>query len=88
MTKSKTDGLVLGIDIGNTNTVIGLFEGTKLVRHWRMQTEDDKTADEYGILLWSMFQAAGMPHPRVSGAVACTANGRMSGRATGAVAPP
>jgi type III pantothenate kinase len=62
-------GLMMGIDIGNTNTVIGLFEGKKLVRHWRMRTEDDKTADEYGLLLWSMFQAAGMPQPRVSGAV-------------------
>jgi type III pantothenate kinase len=69
MTTKVRGGLMMGIDIGNTNTVIGLFDGKKLVRHWRMRTEDDKTADEYGLLLWSMFQAAGMPEPRVSGAV-------------------
>jgi type III pantothenate kinase len=69
MTKGKTDGFVLAIDVGNTNTVIGLFDDKTLVHNWRMVTEADKTADEYGILLWSMFQAAGLQAPRVRGAV-------------------
>ena len=65
----KNDGYVLAIDVGNTNTVIGLFDGKQLVRHWRTRTESDKTTDEYGILLWSFFEAAGMPRPGIQGAI-------------------
>jgi type III pantothenate kinase len=67
MARSSANGLVMAMDVGNTNTVIGLFDGKKLVCHWRTRTEADKTADEYGILLWSMFQAADMPAPDVRG---------------------
>ena len=65
----KNGGYVLAIDVGNTNTVIGLFDGKQLVRHWRTRTESDKTPDEYGVTLWSFFEAAGMPRPSVEGAI-------------------
>lgn len=42
---------MLTIDVGNTNTVLGLFEGDRLVRHWRIASDRQKTADEYGALL-------------------------------------
>jgi type III pantothenate kinase len=67
MARSKGNGFVMAIDVGNTNTVFGLFDGKKLVHHWRTRTEADKTHDEYGMLLWSLFQAADMQRPRVSG---------------------
>ena len=60
-------GLVMAIDVGNTNTVIGLFDGVELIRHWRLKTESDRTSDEYGMLLWSLFRAADMPVPKVRG---------------------
>jgi type III pantothenate kinase len=68
MPRSK-EGLVMAIDVGNTNTVIGLFEGKTLVHHWRTRTESDQTADEYGMLMWSLFQAANVARPRVCGVI-------------------
>jgi type III pantothenate kinase len=48
--------VLLAIDVGNTNTVIGAFEGPKLQSHWRLQTNQSRTADEYGILLRQLFE--------------------------------
>jgi type III pantothenate kinase len=43
--------MLLAIDVGNTQTVIGLFEGTELREHWRVATESERTGDELGLLL-------------------------------------
>ncbi|MFN0061666.1 MAG: type III pantothenate kinase [Myxococcaceae bacterium] len=48
--------MLLAIDVGNTNTVIGVFRGTKLLEHWRLETHARRTADEYGILLNELLQ--------------------------------
>ena len=50
--------MLLAIDVGNTNTVLGAFEGAKLRHHWRVETRQTRTADEYGILLLQLFAAA------------------------------
>src|ERR671934_1381988 len=42
---------LLAIDVGNTQTVFGLFEGTELREHWRVSTEPERTGDELGLLL-------------------------------------
>jgi type III pantothenate kinase len=47
--------MLLTLDIGNTNIVIGLFEGDELVRHWRLSTVKERTADEYGIILTGLI---------------------------------
>ena len=52
--------MLLAIDVGNTNTVIGAFEGATLRNHWRLQTNQSRTADEYGILLRQLFELNGM----------------------------
>ncbi len=62
-------GLLLAFDVGNTNTVIGLFDGKHLTRHWRLTTAAERTSDEYGILMWSLFQAVGHAIPKVSGVI-------------------
>ena len=62
-------GLLLAFDVGNTNTVIGLFDGKHLTRHWRLTTAAERTSDEYGILMWSLFQAVGHQIPKVSGTI-------------------
>jgi len=46
----------LAIDIGNTNTVLGLWNDGKWVLDWRISTERNKTPDEYGILLAGLFE--------------------------------
>ena len=43
--------VLLAIDVGNTHTVIGVYEGERLVRHWRVLSDPGRTADEYGVLL-------------------------------------
>lgn len=47
--------MLLVIDVGNTNTVLGLFDGQRLVAHWRLTTLHEQTVDEYGILARNLF---------------------------------
>lgn len=47
--------MLLVIDVGNTNTVLGIFEGSELRAHWRLTTNREQTADEYGLLIRTLF---------------------------------
>ena len=47
--------MLLVIDVGNTNTVLGVFAGDKLGQDWRIRTEEDMTVDEYGILITNLY---------------------------------
>ena len=44
------------MDIGNTNIVLGVTEGDRILHHWRIKTEKETTADELGILVGTLFQ--------------------------------
>ncbi|MBW1667503.1 MAG: type III pantothenate kinase [Deltaproteobacteria bacterium] len=48
------------IDIGNTNTVLGVAAEDRILNHWRIRTEKDLTADEFGILINNLFRASGI----------------------------
>lgn len=61
--------MLLAIDVGNTNTVIGVFEGKDLRCHWRLATRREATADEYGILLKSLLDLAGLPFRGITGLI-------------------
>ncbi|SRR5579871_729174 len=50
--------MLLVIDVGNTNTVLGVFEGPRLVAQWRLTTAHEQTIDEYGILMRNLFALA------------------------------
>ena len=52
--------MLLTLDVGNTNTVLGFFHGAELVAHWRLTTARDQTVDEYGILTRDLFTLAGI----------------------------
>lgn len=52
--------MLLVLDVGNTNTVIGVFEGDRLVTHYRVGTRRDKTTDEWGILFLELLLIKGM----------------------------
>jgi type III pantothenate kinase len=43
--------MLLVIDVGNTNVVLGVYDGPNLKTHWRLKTEAERTADEYGVLI-------------------------------------
>ena len=62
-------GMLLAIDVGNTNLTIGAFHGPSLVADWRLRTELDRTADEWGILLRNLFSLAGQDLHRVGGVI-------------------
>ena len=52
--------MILAVDVGNTHTVAGLYDTQDLAYHWRFVTEAERTADEYGVLLQSLFAARGL----------------------------
>ena len=47
--------MLLVIDVGNTNIVLGVYKGRKLMASWRMTTSNKQTADEIGIFIHSLF---------------------------------
>lgn len=47
--------MLLTIDVGNTHTVLGLFDGQEIVEHWRISTEARRTADELAVLLQGLM---------------------------------
>jgi len=64
--------MLLAVDIGNTNIVMGLFNGDRLLKSWRLSTFIGRTADELEVLLSQMWSAAGYNSRDIRGvAVAC-----------------
>jgi type III pantothenate kinase len=61
--------MLLAIDVSNTHTKLGVYAGGRLARHWRVRTEPEATADEYGVLLLGLFQASGLAHPEITGVI-------------------
>ncbi len=61
--------MLLTLDVGNTNTVLGFFRGLELVAHWRLTTARDQTVDEYGILTRELFTLADIDPSSVSGVI-------------------
>jgi type III pantothenate kinase len=47
--------MLLAIDIGNTNIVLGVFDGAELLESWRLATLRERTADELGLLVDALF---------------------------------
>jgi type III pantothenate kinase len=58
--------VILAIDIGNTRSVFGVYDGEKLERAWRVATDRSKTSDEYGMLITTFFEQAGLKIDEVS----------------------
>jgi type III pantothenate kinase len=52
--------LLLTVDVGNTNTSLGLHRGASLEADWRLTTRREQTADEYGILVRNLFDSRGV----------------------------
>src|SRR3990172_5687074 len=52
--------MLLAIDIGNTNIVLGLYVKRRLITHWRLRTQAEQTADEYGVTISPLIAAKGI----------------------------
>jgi type III pantothenate kinase len=61
--------MLLAIDVGNTNTVLGAYEGENLLDSWRIATSEARTADEYCVTLRALFELSGLGERRVEAAV-------------------
>ena len=61
--------MILAFDVGNTETVIGLFESGRLLEHWRISTAPERTVDELGLLVRSLVRESGYELDAVRGAV-------------------
>jgi type III pantothenate kinase len=68
--------MLLAIDVGNTNIVLGVFDGAALIQSWRLQTLRERTSDELGLLVDGLFA-----HNRIDRA-------RIRGIILGSVVPP
>jgi type III pantothenate kinase len=56
----RSAGLVVLVDVGNTNTVFGVYQGDELIESFRLSTDTERTADEYGSLLLPLFTRRGV----------------------------
>lgn len=61
--------MLLTIDVGNTNTVLGVFRGEELIANWRLTTARTQTVDEYGVLTRNLFSLAGLNKEMISGVI-------------------
>jgi len=52
--------MLLVIDVGNTNTSLGVYEESALIAHWRLTTARNRTVDEYGVHARNLFELAGL----------------------------
>ena len=68
--------MILVFDVGNTETTVGLFDGERLARHWRLTTEASRTPDELGLMIAMLLRAADVAPEEITGA------------AIGSVVPP
>ena len=64
--------MLLVIDVGNTNTVLGVFDGLELRAQWRLKTDRLQTADEYGILTRNLFTLDSVQVDQIDGIMAAS----------------
>ena len=61
--------MLLALDVGNTNAVLGVYRDTALLAHWRLTTAHNQTIDEYGILTRDLFTHAGLDPNEITGVI-------------------
>lgn len=61
--------MILVVDVGNTNIVLGMYQGKELLHHFRISTSRQSTVDEYGVLIHNLFQMAGIPVREIEGVI-------------------
>ncbi|MEO3785595.1 type III pantothenate kinase [Actinocorallia sp. B10E7] len=65
--------MLLTIDVGNTHTVLGLFEGDEVIEHWRINTDPRRTADEIAVVLQGLVnQSPLLVETDISGIALCS----------------
>ena len=77
--------MLLALDAGNSNTVLGVFRGKELIANWRLTTAPNQTVDEYGILTRDLFTLAKLKPEEIDGVIISSVvpplNGTLAGMA-------
>ena len=63
---------LLAIDVGNTHTVIGVYDGDRLIRHWRLMSHTGRTVDEYGVLIEALYRVSNLPTADTDAIIICS----------------
>ena len=58
--------MLLAINVGNTTTGLGVFEGRRLVVSWRLTSRREQTADEYGVFIQTLLKSRGIEPSRIT----------------------
>ena len=64
--------MLLAIDVGNTNIVLGVYEGNTLIESWRMATDNNRSADEYGVIIEMMMKHDGVDPSQIDDIILST----------------
>src|ERR1041384_5443855 len=64
-TDQRTGAMLLVADVGNTNTKIGVFDGSELVASWRLTSRREQTPDEYGLFIETLLRTRGLDRRRI-----------------------
>src|SRR5258708_16906314 len=61
--------MLLTMDVGNSNTVLGVFRGDELIADWRLTTAREQTVDEYGVLTRNLLTLANLDRDAIGGVI-------------------
>lgn len=61
--------MILVVDIGNTNIVLGVYKGDELLGSWRMLTKNERTSDEYGMSILSLLQFSNIDYKKIDSSI-------------------
>ncbi|QCK81475.1 type III pantothenate kinase [Geobacillus kaustophilus NBRC 102445] len=61
--------MIFVLDVGNTNTVLGVYDGDELKHHWRIETSRSKTEDEYGMMIKALLNHVGLQFSDIRGII-------------------
>src|SRR5438552_15596124 len=70
--------MLLTIDVGNTNSVLGVFRGEELVANWRLTTAREQTVDEYGVVTRKLFTLAELDRDAITGVIISSVGRRVN----------
>lgn len=71
--------MLLAVDVGNTQTIFGLFAGSGLRKDWRIATRKERTADELGVLMRAFLEEGGTGGAQVEGMIVSSVVPDLSG---------
>ncbi|MFQ5722049.1 MAG: type III pantothenate kinase, partial [Candidatus Aminicenantales bacterium] len=64
--------MLLAVDIGNTSIALGIFRERKLLAHWKIHSQREKTSDDYSIILLSLLSQVGLESNQIQSAIICS----------------